>query len=77
MMNGEPAVPDLVRVITRTVEPQNWMDAGGRGSIEYFHDGRSIVVTQTSQLQDEIRDLLEELRKCRKEQKLDEPQPAA
>jgi RNA polymerase sigma-70 factor (ECF subfamily) len=76
MENGERAVPDLVRVILKTVEPQSWSEAGGRGSVEYFHDGRSIVVTQTSEIQDEIRELLEELRKCRKEQKLDE-QPAA
>jgi hypothetical protein len=75
--NGEPEVPDLVRVIRRTVEPQSWSEVGGRASIEYFHDGRSIIVTQTSEIQDEIRELLEELRKCRKEQKLDEPQPAA
>jgi RNA polymerase sigma factor (sigma-70 family) len=60
--------PDLVRVITRTVEPQSWQEEGGAGTMEYFSDGRSLVVSQTSAVQDQIQELLNDLRACMQDQ---------
>jgi RNA polymerase sigma factor (sigma-70 family) len=67
--------PDLVRVITRTVEPQNWGEQGGAGTVEYFHDGRSLVVSQTSAIQEQIQDLLNDLRACKQDQDKMEEHP--
>jgi RNA polymerase sigma factor (sigma-70 family) len=58
----------LLRIITRTVLPDSWIDKGGRGAIEYFPQGRSLVINQTYDAQEEIQLLLEDLRNAKKEQ---------
>jgi RNA polymerase sigma factor (sigma-70 family) len=57
----------LIRVITRTVSPESWADVGGPGCIEYFPEGRSLVVVQTPDVQEEVASLLEDLRKLKEE----------
>jgi len=53
--------PEVVtEVIQRTIDPENWEDAGGRGKITSV--GALLVVTQTAENQKKIAQLLEEFR---------------
>jgi RNA polymerase sigma factor (sigma-70 family) len=61
----------LVRIIRRTVEPGTWSpdegaDAAGGGAIEYFPEGKSLVVIQHTAAQYQIQTLLDELRAAKK-----------
>jgi RNA polymerase sigma factor (sigma-70 family) len=58
----------LIRVIINSVEPTSWNQAGGEGSVEYFPDGGSLVIRQDADIHKQVQDLLELLRKCKKEQ---------
>jgi RNA polymerase sigma factor (sigma-70 family) len=77
------AAEDLIRVIRHTVgSPRHWVprkEPGGStdedfasnlegGSVEYFAAGRSLVISQTSAIQEEIQELLSDLRAAKKEQ---------
>jgi general secretion pathway protein D len=53
----------LIELITSTIAPTTWVDAGGAGSIEGFDTNLSLVVSQTQEVHDEIVDLLEQLRR--------------
>jgi general secretion pathway protein D len=53
----------LIELITSTIAPTTWVDAGGSGSIEGFDTNLSLVVSQTQEVHDEIVDLLEQLRR--------------
>jgi RNA polymerase sigma factor (sigma-70 family) len=59
----------LVRIIAKTVEPATWADLGGRGTIDYYAEGRSLVVSQTSDIHDQIQTLLDGLRTVMKDQR--------
>jgi type II secretory pathway component GspD/PulD (secretin) len=64
----EPPAPptredDLIRLITTTVAPESWADAGGRGTIDYMPIGMALVVHQSPQVQEQVADLLKSLRK--------------
>ena len=54
--------PDLVNLIETTINPDFWRRNGGNGIIEYYQPLRIIVVGASSQIQDEISDLLSTLR---------------
>jgi type II secretory pathway component GspD/PulD (secretin) len=60
---GSTAEADLLKLITSTVAPKTWADAGGAGTIDYFPLTFGLVVRQTPAVQDEIAHLLRALRR--------------
>jgi hypothetical protein len=68
-----PAGPDgqearsLMRVLANTIEPQSWKEMGGEGSMEYFPEGGCLVIRQTPEVHQQVRDLLDTLRRVKKE----------
>jgi RNA polymerase sigma factor (sigma-70 family) len=73
---------DLIRVIRNTVgTPRDWAfrkgdeDNGSHnpegGTIEYFAEGKSLVINQTSDIQEQIEELLNELRMTKERQKIE------
>ncbi len=53
----------LIELITTTIEPDTWEEAGGAGRVHEFETNLSLVVSQTQDVHDKIRDLLEQLRR--------------
>ncbi|MFP6752684.1 MAG: hypothetical protein VB855_13475, partial [Pirellulaceae bacterium] len=53
----------LIELITTTVEPDSWEDVGGAGTIKEFAGNLSLVISATQQVHEQIRDLLEQLRR--------------
>ena len=51
---------ELIRVIGRTVQPNNWAFNGGRGTIEFFGDRMTVMATP--ECHEQIGRLLEQLR---------------
>src|SRR5262249_12518734 len=47
----------LVRTITHTVRPRSWDGQGGAGTIAYQDDTRTLTVTQTPFVHEEIRSI--------------------
>ena len=68
VMQGGPPVTggQLIHVITMTVGRDTWSEAGGPGSIVYLPAGGCLVVSQSSEIQDQIQTLIEELRAAKK-----------
>jgi RNA polymerase sigma factor (sigma-70 family) len=58
----------LIRVISNTIEPASWATMGGPGSLEYFPAGRSLVIRQSPDVQKQVQELLQTLRKTIAEQ---------
>ncbi len=53
----------LIQLITSTIEPTSWDEVGGSGAIEEFRTNLSLVISQTEDVHDQIRDLLQQLRR--------------
>lgn len=53
----------LIQLITTTIAPTTWDEVGGSGAIEEFRTNLSLVISQTEDVHDQIRDLLEQLRR--------------
>jgi type II secretory pathway component GspD/PulD (secretin) len=53
----------LIRLIVNTIAPETWSDKAGKGTISYFPLGNALVVNQTQDIQEQIVDLLQALRK--------------
>jgi type II secretory pathway component GspD/PulD (secretin) len=53
----------LVKLIVGSVAPETWADAGGSGTIEYMPIGMALVINQTPDVQEQVADLLEALRR--------------
>ncbi|MEE2685352.1 MAG: hypothetical protein VYB09_03490 [Planctomycetota bacterium] len=53
----------LIELITTTVEPDSWEDVGGAGTIKEFAGNLSLVISATQQVHEQIRDLLDQLRR--------------
>jgi hypothetical protein len=53
----------LIELITSTIKPQSWSKCGGAGTIEYFPLGRSLVIHQSADVQEQVAELLEALRR--------------
>lgn len=53
----------LIELITTTVDPDSWDDVGGGGSINEYSTNHVLVIRQTQEVHEEIRDLLEQLRR--------------
>jgi type II secretory pathway component GspD/PulD (secretin) len=53
----------LIKLITNTVAPQSWAEVGGSGTIDYMPIGMALVINQTADVQEQVADLLEALRR--------------
>jgi general secretion pathway protein D len=53
----------LIELIVTTIEPDSWEEVGGAGSIQEFQANLSLVISQTEDVHEQIRDLLEQLRR--------------
>jgi type II secretory pathway component GspD/PulD (secretin) len=53
----------VIDLITNTVAPNTWEQAGGEGRIQYFPLGHALVVSQVQEVQEEVQALLNALRK--------------
>ncbi|HEV3143759.1 MAG TPA: hypothetical protein VGZ47_07750 [Gemmataceae bacterium] len=53
----------LMKLVTNTVAPQSWNDVGGPGTIDYFPIGMALVINQTPDVQEQVQELLEALRR--------------
>src|SRR5262249_23191057 len=54
---------ELINLIKATVGPTSWSENGGNGTIDYFSTGKSLVVTQPPDVQEQIAGLLFALRR--------------
>jgi len=71
--NYEP----LVRLITKTIEPDSWTEMGGNGTVEPFVADhlRVLIIKQTEHAQKKVQELLADLRGYRSEEKIVRPGP--
>ncbi|MEE8453075.1 MAG: hypothetical protein V3R99_14210, partial [Thermoguttaceae bacterium] len=53
----------IITLITETIQPRSWLEAGGEGTIAEFETNLSLVISQTQEVHEEIVDLLEQLRR--------------
>ncbi len=53
----------LISLIQNTVASDSWKDVGGQGTIQYFPMGMALVVNQTQEVQEQVGDLLQSLRR--------------
>jgi type II secretory pathway component GspD/PulD (secretin) len=53
----------LIKLITNTIAPQTWDSMGGPGTINYYPLAMSLVINQTPDIQEQIFDLLQALRR--------------
>jgi hypothetical protein len=53
----------IVEIIANTIAKETWRDAGGRGSIHFTPFGMALVVEQSSEVQEEVEQLLASLRR--------------
>ena len=58
----------LIKLITGTVEPHSWSDVGGLGTIDYHPLTMGLVINQTPDIQEQIQDLLNSVRRLRDRQ---------
>jgi type II secretory pathway component GspD/PulD (secretin) len=52
-----------MKLVTNTVSPSSWTEVGGAGTIDYFPIGHALVVNQLEDVQEQISDLLDQLRR--------------
>ena len=52
----------LMDVITGSIQPESWEDYGGNGVIRYFALGHALVITATSDVHNNVGDLIRQLR---------------
>ena len=60
---GQADFQSLIELITQTVAPTTWNTVGGPGAVMPFQTNRSLVVSQTQEVHEEIADLLDQLRR--------------
>jgi general secretion pathway protein D len=53
----------LMQLILTTVDPPCWSENGGKGTLNYYPLGMALVVNQTPDIQEQVADLLEALRR--------------
>jgi type II secretory pathway component GspD/PulD (secretin) len=53
----------LIALITQSIEPASWSQTGGPGKIEYYPIGQCLVIIQKPEVQEQIADLLQALRR--------------
>ncbi|HJT35441.1 MAG TPA: hypothetical protein VJ783_25670, partial [Pirellulales bacterium] len=59
----------LIHAIESTVATDTWQDVGGPGTISSFRNGDSLVISQTTEVHEEIAELLATLRKTSDKQR--------
>lgn len=52
----------LMNLIRNTISPDDWQDTNGDGTLQAFVPNLSLIVSQTQEVQDQIQDLLTQLR---------------
>ena len=52
----------LISLIRNSIDPEGWDDTNGDGTIQAFVPNLSLIVSQTQEVQDQIQDLLNQLR---------------
>lgn len=67
---GQTLEKQLIHLITSTIEPDSWKGSanGGNGSIEYYPMGMTLVVSQSSDIQEQIEELIKRLRELQEVQ---------
>jgi type II secretory pathway component GspD/PulD (secretin) len=58
----------LIKLLTSTVEPRSWSDMGGPGTIDWHPLTMSLVINQTPDVQEQILDVLNSLRRQNNQQ---------
>jgi general secretion pathway protein D len=59
----EPDFDSLIELMTSTIEPETWREAGGtQGEVKQHTSTLSLVITQTQAVHEQIEDLLNQLR---------------
>jgi type II secretory pathway component GspD/PulD (secretin) len=53
----------LIKLITSSIMPTTWSDMGGPGTIEYYPLGMALVINQTPDIQEQVAELLQALRR--------------
>jgi type II secretory pathway component GspD/PulD (secretin) len=53
----------LIKLVTSTIEPRSWAEQGGPGTIDYHPLTMALVINQTPDIQDQVQDLLNALRR--------------
>ncbi len=53
----------LIQLIQNTISPRSWSSMGGQGTIDYFPLTMTLVINQTTDIQEQIADLLAALRR--------------
>ncbi len=62
--NGSATREDqLITLIQNTIAPRSWSSLGGQGTIDYFPLTMTLVINQTPDIQEQIADLLQALRR--------------
>jgi Flp pilus assembly secretin CpaC/tetratricopeptide (TPR) repeat protein len=67
---GATLEKQLIQMITSTIAPETWKGtaAGGTGTIEYYPMGMTLVVSQSSDIQEQIEELIRRLRELQEVQ---------
>jgi hypothetical protein len=60
---AKTAEDKLIKLVCGCIAPQSWNERGGKGTIQFYPLGMSIVVTQTADVQEQIAELLTALRR--------------
>lgn len=58
----------LIELIRSTIEPNSWSEVGGKGAIKFDEQTLSLVIHQSQQVHDQIKDLLGQLRRLQDKQ---------
>ena len=58
-----PDFDSIQHLIVSTIEPESWSEVGGQAQISHFDTTLSLVIRQTQKVHDEIRELLQQLRR--------------
>jgi type II secretory pathway component GspD/PulD (secretin) len=61
--NSQTTEEVLIKLIMNTVEPRSWAEMGGTGTIDYFPNTMALVINQTPDIQDQVTELLDSLRR--------------
>jgi type II secretory pathway component GspD/PulD (secretin) len=69
-LSGPPTPPSpgqvadkLMELVKGAVAADTWRDVGGQGTIQYFPMGMALVINQAPEVQEEVKQLLDSLRK--------------
>lgn len=53
----------LMKLIQNTISPQSWAEVGGAGTIDFMPIGMALVINQTVDVQEQVQELLDALRR--------------